>query len=332
MLVAIPSVARAQEGGGFALNDVAMASIDFEEAFASIENGFLSDMIKLNYQISLLEKMVERQAELQKISDSFKEMGAHFNQPPPPRGICAQLPPNAACVKFYPDLYPEIVGKRRAYFEEMKARAAAANPKAASREGESEAEKAARLAKEEAERMAAAEKAERKVRYQWTDISCLLESCRGVLIGVTNPGYRATVRTGSVLADGTRVTGISKDGIVVNIAGDTINVRPAPEDDSDSADSDEGDGTASASLQNVLENGVSGAPASSNPATAGASSMASAIVGNASGGASGTPPTSDVPASAASTTGGTTAAATEATTGAAGQTVAEPALGPSGLF
>lgn len=334
---ALPQLAHAQAQStdiiampqAISVEDVEMASVDFDEAFGMIDNEFLSDVVKLNYQISLLEKMVERQAELQKIKESFQIMGADFDVPAPPRGICAQLPANAACLKEYPDLYAEIVANRKAYYERMRAEAAARDPKNQAYAGESKEEAAARRAREEAALREKLAKAERKTRYKWTDITCTGGECRGVLVATARQGYRATVHRGSTLGDGTIVESVSKNGIVVSIAGDTIHVRPAPRDGSSSED-----GASDSILKAIGSAGDSDI-----------SAAAAAIIGNAEAGTAATANTDSddgttTEGAAGNSSGSTSAAAGAAgesgdianTTNATGQTVAEPSIGPSGLF
>ena len=187
-------------------DDVENISVNFNEAFETIDNPFLSDIFKLNYQVTLLQKMVDRQGQLERIAESLGSMGASFKQPPPPRGICTQLPPNAPCLKAYPELYPEIVKARHAYYDELKAKSSLNGSGDTGAKGETPAETKARLereAKAEKERLEKLAKAERLKRYEWTEVSCLRGTCKGVLIATKTDGYRATVHRGTVLVDGT---------------------------------------------------------------------------------------------------------------------------------
>lgn len=325
-------------------DDVETLSVNFNEAFEAIENPFLSDVIKLSYQITLLQKMVDRQGQLERISESLGSMGASFKQPAPPRGICAQLPPNAPCLKAYPDMYPEIVKARHAYYDDLKAKSNMNNTGDAGQKGETAAETKARLAREakaEKERLEKLAKAERQKRYQWTEVSCVRDACKGVLITSKNDGYRATVHRGTVLVDGTIVKDVTPQGIKISIDGDQIAVRPAAAATDEPKQADGG-----AALGDKFFSGVGGgAPLGTAPPAAGtqptpadggpaaspatavgnASSAAAAIVANAQA----APPasTTAAPAAAPTGTGDTGQGGT-----AAGQTVAQPTLGPSGLF
>lgn len=320
--------AWAQDGdANFNTDELSVVSADFEESFAAIDNSFLADLIKLNYQISLLEKLVERQAGLLQIKETFAGMGMDFKEPPPARGLCEQLPVNAPCLRAYPELHPDLVAARKAYYEELKARAAASNPVAAVQEGESEEERNARLAREEAAEREANAKIERRQRYQWTDVSCVAGQCKGVLVSKARPGYRITVLEGQRLSDGTRISQISADGITVNIAGDTIRVRPAPQEGGEQAEADgavageansAADGFANAFSSSFTPDGTGFAPPSAVAPPSNTTPQSSTQAAN-----------SPAPSSASPTANmGDTAEGS----GASGQTIAEPVLGPSGLF
>lgn len=315
-------------------DEVAALSVDFDESFAQIENRYLADTLKLNYQISLLEKMVARQAELEKIAESYDAMGIPFNPPPPARGICAQLPPNAPCLKYHPDLYDTLVDQRKAYYDKLaeQARRAAEPPK---REGESDEEAERRRAKEAAERAAKQAAKEREDRYRWTEVSCFGGDCRGVLVTSAQDGFRATVREGDQLFDGTKVQAISTRGIRIAIEGQVINVRPAPGEGSGGQEqSAESAALAQQLQQTMASSGIQGVMGPSGPLDAAevaaqtkqAQGAAASVIAGASAG-TGVAPTPDT-----SGTGTAPAATADPTSGTGGQSTMEPALGPSGLF
>lgn len=330
-LCLLPLTARAQElTPAFNLpqiitvGEVEDLSMNFDDAFSMIENDYLADTMMLQYQISLLEKMVMRQAELKKISDAYATMGIAFNEPAPPRGICAQLPSNAPCLASYPELYSDLVKSRKEHYAEMAAKARAATVlDDGPRSGETEAEMQARVAAAEEKRRAEEAKREREGRFRWTEVSCVANQCRGVLTGAA--GYRATVRDGSRLADGTLVQDVSADGIRVSIDGHSIAVRPAP---GEGGSAPEQTASLAPSLASALENaGVSdGLGFSEVPASDAQQASAASIAGGSANAPGGMPPAS-----------GVTAAADDAIPpppggGTSGRMVAEPALGPSGLF
>jgi len=307
-------------------------SVNFDDAFNAIDNPYLADTIKLNYQISLLEKMAARQSELLKIGESYEALGMKFDEPAPSRGICEQLPPNAPCLKFYPELYPDLIAKRTAFVEAMIAKQNQAQ-KVEVREGESKEDALARARAEEAARAEEKRKKlaaqERKTRYMWTDIKCLAGQCEGVLIATRAQGYRASVKRGARLPDGTLVREVGKRGITVVIDGDTIAVRPAPAEGEAATLSQAAALAASLGLGPEAVAAVEGGGSTANAASGGAAGATvtapSVASGNAASGGT-----------AGGSNGGSTAAGgaivEDGSSGAGGQTMVEPALGPSGLF
>jgi hypothetical protein len=314
------SVARAQDAPSLPVvtedNKIVeipeLTSVDFNDAFNTIENPFLSDLVKLNYQIGLLDKMVSRQAVIDQIGEVYEKMGVAYKQPLPALGVCKQLPPNAVCIKAYPDLYASYAQERRAYYEALEGQK---NIDEGGVPQESAQEKAARLAMEDAIRREREEKASRKTRYQWTDITCRAGTCRGVLISPAVNGYRVTIRQGERLPDGTLIESISANGVSINIGGDKIAVRPAVTDTVDQ--------TAAASANNVnTAETNTGAPTSAP--TAQAVPAPAAVASNT---------VDDADLTSNDNVIADTAAAAPVLSGdTSGQNSIEPAIGPSGLF
>lgn len=216
--------------------------VDFMESFDHIDNPYLADAIKLNYQITLLEKMTARQAELVKIKVAFDALGIPFEEPAPSYTLCTQLPPNTPCLRHYPQLYTELIRSRERHYAELMAQRAVEtgvmldisnmdmsklseiDPAILER---SRKEEAARKKREEEERLAILAE-ERRNRYQWSEVTCLDKRCSGVVTG--DYGFRATVREGTRLPDNTLVSSVSRTGIDVVIDGEKIALRPLPAD------------------------------------------------------------------------------------------------------
>lgn len=351
-----PGAAHAQEQRpSFSLpsiiapEDMESLTIDFHDAFNSIENDYLADTMKLNYQMSLLDKMIQRQSELAKITESYAALGVPFDEPPPPRGICEQLPANAPCLKYYPELYDALVSERRAHYEELEAKARAAalarNPEAAAAAAAAnDPEAAARARKAEAERKARIAAQERKDRYRWSDVTCLAGTCRGVIVKPSAPGYQVSVRTGSRLPDGTTVQDVSRAGIRISIAGDVIQLRPVPSEYDNASGGAGGQGIDGAAnpIGNALARaGVGTGEVDMGTSTGGRSDMGNAqnsaasviggITGDFGGGVDAAPGAEEAARAAAAARAGGGGVQTVGTT-AGSATMAEPPLGPSGLF
>ena len=69
------------------------------------DNDYLQDTLRLQYEISLLQRMIQRQSSIARLENNFAELGLGFEQPAPPFGVCEQLPVNIPCYRSYPELY-----------------------------------------------------------------------------------------------------------------------------------------------------------------------------------------------------------------------------------
>jgi hypothetical protein len=315
--------AKAQEMPAFAVPQIITAdeienlSVDFDESFNAIQNPYLSDTMKLNYQISLLDKLVTREAALTKIGESYTAIGMPFTPPPPPRGICAQLPPNGPCLASYPDLYGKLVEERKKHYEKIVVEAKNAEP--GRKPNESDEAMIERQRKEAEERKRIAEEEARRTRYQWAELTCLSGECRGILVNRTDTTIRYTVRAGDRLPDGTVVESIRPGDVRVSLDGEMIKLRPAPGD--------------MKGEQNPAVNALDAAmEASGLPSASESRAAAASIVANAGGAPQGeltsieSPPVNE-PLPEVKTPAGARAATATVINNAE-----EAPLGPSGLF
>lgn len=210
---------------------------DLSNSFAMIPNEQLAAQLKLQHQISIMQKLIARQSELKKLADIYEKMGLTFSEPPPPRALCEQIPVNTVCLSHYNDLYPESVGAVRAAYEaeiaELRKSLTRNNNElddgVVDEKARAEAERKRKAALEAARRKQ--ELAERKGRYQWTDIRCTNNNCMAVLVASRDESKRFTVRAQTRLPDGTLVEDISEEGIRINIKGDLVDVQGAPATD-----------------------------------------------------------------------------------------------------
>lgn len=186
----------------------------FDEAFAAIKNPLLSDQIKLQYQIELLDKMTARQAALEQIAESYAKLGIEYKAPAPPLTLCRQLPPNALCIKYYPDVYKDIVDARKAAFEARKPPVIEIAPP--------------KLSDGTPAPVAARAPAKPVAAYYWSDIQCLSGQCRAVVTSMDNPASRRRVRVGDRLSDKSVVRSISASGVEVVKEKETLSLMPAP--------------------------------------------------------------------------------------------------------
>lgn len=175
-------------------------------------NEYFQRLMQIQYQIAMLTTMNERQRQMDQMRATFKNIGLPFIPPPPERGACAQLPPNAICARAYPDLYADYrkrfsgqpdptTGKT---FEEMLQ--------------ESLDEK---LQQELTEKKEQAKKAEPPAPtgpvFAWSDIACRAGICRASIAKRENPTQtRQTVRVGDKIEGDFVVQAIGIDGVRVS--------------------------------------------------------------------------------------------------------------------
>ncbi len=321
--------AKAQEMPPFAIpqiitaDEIANLGVDFDDSFYAIGNPYLSDTMKLNYQISLLDKLVMRQSALDKIVEAYGGMGVSFPAPPPPRGICEQLPANGPCLAAYPELYSDLVAERKKYYQDMVVKAKEAEPDR--KKGESDEEMAARKKREAEEKARLAEIEARKTRYKWAELTCLAGECKGVLVHSTDPTIRYTVHAGTRLPDGTVVESVRPGDVRVSMDGEMIKLRPAPGEEDSNANMQAINPLAEALSSSGVDTG--NLPSGANGSTSEARAAAANIVANATGGSV----DGNTPPPIASTPGPMPVEGQPAPPPSASPADGAP-LGPSGLF
>lgn len=186
----------------------------------SLDNPYLKDALTLQHQIGLLERLIERQTVISQIESAYSGIGLPFHSAPPPREICEQLPPSVACSRGYPELYRNNALDISMDLEDLL-------PEIPSPDQVSvpalvpDTEVKAALPSETAQEEKAPEK------YNWAEVSCAGNRCKAVLVDVGNPAIRKTVATGDVLSDGSVISAISFDGVLLSREGKTIPLEPA---------------------------------------------------------------------------------------------------------
>lgn len=214
MVPATANIARAQEsipaltldantlrqgGGGGFMQD--------ERPTFNYSNPYLNETLILQYQNILLERMVMRQSALSRMEKSFMDVGVPFDQPPPPRGICEQLPVNVPCYKAYPDLFPGAVPEVAQIEQDLAAVALEA------------------IGRRDTASMEAPPPPKVDLNaYRWAEITCAGGKCVAV---VAKDSARRTVREGDALDDGIRVTRITATGVDVSRDGKTEALQAA---------------------------------------------------------------------------------------------------------
>lgn len=191
-----------------------------------LNNAYLIDIVKLQYQISLLTDLLERQRNVAEIKQNYDNLGVAFEAPPPPFDLCQLVPVNIPCFKAYPYLYPRI--------QEIEAR------EKAKRDAQARAKQVVSSRPQRAEKLPVKVKAVAKAKpkpkkkkeittpYNWADIFCVGGECRAILVEGSNSNSRQTVFEGDELLDGSKITKITASQVKITKKGKNFDLEPAP--------------------------------------------------------------------------------------------------------
>lgn len=226
------------------LENMGQDSFDYERAFSKIKNPMMADTLRLQYQINLLERLIRRQTEIQRIAESYAGVGIPFKQPAPPETSCAALPINILCMAFYPESpkYKDLIAERR---EEARRDQERQLESLLSQYNITPAQNTNRPQDSSGPRPAQAGGAQQFTApvagpdYIWSDIRCLSGNCSALLESTSDETMRFRIRLGDELPDGSKVTKISANGVGVVKEKKDFNLKPkglvaAPAEDSGS--------------------------------------------------------------------------------------------------
>lgn len=194
-----------------------MQAIDAYQPLA--DNTYLRDLIKLQHQIYIMEKLIERQTEIERVAEAYASMKIAYSRPAPPYGICTQLPANALCMAYYPNLYRGAMQSAQAKIAE-EVTELVAMVQDANKKAEQVIADGKKMKKEAKEGKIGANKTgQGKGDYRWNDISCLAGACQAVIQDAEKSSFRQTVSLGDQLPD---------DSIIVAIAATGVRVKNGP--------------------------------------------------------------------------------------------------------
>lgn len=199
--------------------------IDYGAAFTDIQNPMMRDTLRLQYQINLLERLIRRQTEIQRIAESYEEIGVPFNQPAPPETACMQLPVNVLCMAFYPESakYKDLIEERQEEFERDQKRQMDVMMQQVLSSPSSDV----------LDNLPMAQMVQQSItvspdrQYAWSDIRCLAGKCSALLINRDDSNARFRIRQGEDLPDdGGTVTKISLSGVKARFEKETYELLP----------------------------------------------------------------------------------------------------------
>lgn len=206
----MPSISYAQ--GVFGSGAQKIPTIQFER-----DNKYMATLLSLQNQNALLEKMISRQKELNKMAENLSELNMPFVPPAPEQSICKQLPGNDLCAEFYPSLYKDYnVATAMPDFIPLPLPVLPNIEDIAVVKG---------IGELDIETLKSLEFAD----FMWTEINCLNMACKATVVpDISKNRARYTIRIGDRLPNGLVVEKISAEGVVTSRGEKPVILEPAP--------------------------------------------------------------------------------------------------------
>ncbi len=202
-----------------------------------IESRLMRDILLLQEQINILDAMVQRQAEIQKIASNYESVGINFKQPLPPLETCKKIPLNLLCLYAYPDMeqHASFMDQQKQRVEQKQQEAinqAIANITQSMgqmpqlpRGGQQPT--TANVAFDTG--MAFNPSPTLKDNYFWSDIRCAVGQCSALVVSSVDESKRFRVEKGDTIEGYINVKDINIGGVQVSSEeeGDTF-LKPLP--------------------------------------------------------------------------------------------------------
>lgn len=174
-------------------------------------NKVMSDLLLLQQQIAVLERLVEREGRLKTLAESYSHLDLDFNPAPPSREVCDGLPQNLPCAAGYPLRFPDMQGFLQT--ADVPSIVPVLSTSTQVDEG-----------------IAAPEAA--GLNFVWEDVRCNGKNCLAIVQDLSPEGQltrRVSVTVGDVIAELGQVRSIDVNGVKVETeAGDVVILDPAP--------------------------------------------------------------------------------------------------------
>lgn len=180
----------------------------------NLQNRLMRDIITLQDQINLLESLVERQAEIQKIAENYEDLGLPYKQPPPPQNACQNLPTNVLCLFFYPDM-----DNNKALLQE-------AEQRIQERQQQFIMDSLAQYELYEGDLGSLDSPpntsldnmhSQPRNQFAWADIQCLRSECSALIVSTADQERRFRVNTGDTINESVTIKSISPLGVTAHI-------------------------------------------------------------------------------------------------------------------
>ncbi|HEY1096801.1 MAG TPA: hypothetical protein VGF14_06125 [Alphaproteobacteria bacterium] len=179
-----------------------------QPAGSDSKNAYLDTYLALQQQISILNKLLEREVSVSDMVRNYKQMGVVYDPPKPGLSMCRSVPQNLSCALAYPKIYASFLPPApvpsapiipAVVLSDLPQPVTELSPETALKQ------------------------------LLWTDITCMGDICRAVITpDAENSGARYAIKVGDILPRGGVVESISAAGVFVSSGNKIISLDPAP--------------------------------------------------------------------------------------------------------
>lgn len=202
-----------------ALSDEAesIPSQNASQANIAIKKPLMRDILVLQNQINLLQGLIQRQSNIQQISENYKNVGIPFIPPAPPQSICEKLPVNILCLNFYPDIEKNVsvIDDFEPILPSVTMQNqldALGNIDIGGMDDGMDSNQYNDVVIDDG--------------YSWADIQCLGNNCNALLVSNNDSNIRVRLNEGDSLDSKTKVVSISSFKVTVKKDGELIDLQP----------------------------------------------------------------------------------------------------------
>ncbi len=204
VLLALPGAAGAQVFSGVAEDDIRFGG----------SNPDLQAIIQLQYQMQMLQRMIERERAVNRMVEAALAIGVTDPDiPAPSYTVCRQIPANIVCAQAHAGIYENYSVDRIVPLVPIDPIAKAVPP----------------IPLNDASLPLDIAEMQPSETLYWMDITCMGLKCSAVVSpepANANARYRITI--GDTLPDGATVDGISANGVTLKHGKQEIRLDPAP--------------------------------------------------------------------------------------------------------
>lgn len=196
-----------------------------------IKTPLMNDILVLQEQINLLGALVERQAEIEKIADSYDNVGLVFKQPGPSEQICEKIPVNLLCLYTYPDMEKNttlVEGQKQRIQDQQQQALEEAIASFVENNQSYDLDLQDLNGSQDIAQWTQPVEDTIKQKFYWSDIQCLMTKCSALIVSVNDSARRYRVSKGDVFSEGIAVKDININGVQVGLNDKDYFLDPKP--------------------------------------------------------------------------------------------------------